>query len=158
MADAETTGLVNLTFPSAGVALVSLNLPRVRNAMTAELTEAWVVAMDTVRADRRLRAVVVTGTGTAFCSGADLSWLDQGSSDENTPDRLREKMLPFYRAWLAPLPAYPGHRRGERTGGRGGALPGPGLRPAVCRDERYVQRPVPSARHAWRHGRELAVA
>jgi enoyl-CoA hydratase/carnithine racemase len=27
---------------------------------------------------------------------------DQGSSDENTPDRLREKMLPFYRAWLAP--------------------------------------------------------
>jgi enoyl-CoA hydratase/carnithine racemase len=102
MADAETTGLVNLTFPSAGVAVVSLNLPRVRNAMTAELTEAWVVAMDTVRADRSLRTVVVTGTGTAFCSGADLSWLDQGSSDENTPDRLREKMLPFYRAWLAP--------------------------------------------------------
>jgi enoyl-CoA hydratase/carnithine racemase len=79
MADPGTTGLVNITFPSAGVAMVSLNLPRVRNAMTAELTEAWVVAMDTVRADRGLRAVVVTGAGTAFCSGADLSWLDQGS-------------------------------------------------------------------------------
>jgi enoyl-CoA hydratase/carnithine racemase len=102
MTQLNSGDLVDLSFLSPGVAVVSLNLPQLRNAMTAELTQAWTAAMDSVTADRSLRAVVVTGSGSAFCSGADLSWLDQGSLEENTPDRLREKMLPFYRAWLAP--------------------------------------------------------
>ena len=94
--------LVELSVPAAGVAVATLNLPEVRNAMTTALTAAWESVMAAISADRSVRALVVTGTGPAFCSGADLSWLDQGSADENTPDRLREKMLPFYRAWLAP--------------------------------------------------------
>lgn len=94
--------LVDVRLASPGVALVTLNLPQVRNAMTTEMTSAWVTVMDKVAGDRSLRAVVVTGAGSAFCSGADLSWLDQGNLSDNTPDRLRDKMLPFYRAWLAP--------------------------------------------------------
>src|SRR6202167_4955445 len=94
--------LVDVRLASPGVALVTLNLPQVRNAMTAELTSAWTAAMDRIAGDRSLRVVVVTGAGSAFCSGADLSWLDQGNLSDNTPDRLRDKMLPFYRAWLAP--------------------------------------------------------
>src|SRR6184192_3485220 len=94
--------LVDVRLASAGVALVTLNLPQVRNAMTTELTAAWTTAMDKITGDRSLRAVVVTGAGSAFCAGADLSWLDQGNLSDNTPDRLRDKMLPFYRAWLAP--------------------------------------------------------
>jgi enoyl-CoA hydratase/carnithine racemase len=94
--------LVDVQMASAGVALVTLNLPQLRNAMTAELTSAWATAMNNISGDRSLRAVVVTGAGSAFCSGADLSWLDQGNLSDNTPDRLRDKMLPFYRTWLAP--------------------------------------------------------
>jgi enoyl-CoA hydratase/carnithine racemase len=94
--------LVDVRLASPGVALVTLNLPQVRNAMTTEMTSTWVTVMDKVAGDRSLRAVVVTGAGSAFCSGADLSWLDQGNLSDNTPDRLRDKMLPFYRAWLAP--------------------------------------------------------
>jgi len=94
--------LVDVRVVSPGVALVTLNLPSLRNAMTTELTSAWVTVMDRIAGDRSLRAVVVTGAGSAFCSGADLSWLDQGNLSDNTPDRLRDKMLPFYRAWLAP--------------------------------------------------------
>ncbi len=94
--------LVDARLASPGVALVTLNLPQVLNAMTTELTSAWVTVMDKIAGDRSLRAVVVTGEGSAFCSGADLSWLDQGNLSDNTPDRLRDKMLPFYRAWLAP--------------------------------------------------------
>jgi enoyl-CoA hydratase/carnithine racemase len=101
MAD-RLDALVDMRVVSPGVALVTLNLPRLRNAMTTELTSAWTVAMDKAASDRSLRAVVVTGAGSAFCSGADLSWLDQGNLSDNTPDRLRDKMLPFYRAWLAP--------------------------------------------------------
>src|ERR1700744_160566 len=94
--------LVDVRLTSPGVALVTLNLPQVRNAMTTELTSAWVTVMDKIASARSLRAVVVTGEGGAFGSGADLSWLDQGTLSDNTPDRLRDKMLPFYRAWLAP--------------------------------------------------------
>src|ERR1700684_4469910 len=94
--------LVDVRLPSPGVARVTLNLPQLRNAMTTELTSAWTAAMGEVAGDRSLRVVVVTGAGSAFCSGADLSWLDQGNLSDNPPDRLRDKMLPFYRAWLAP--------------------------------------------------------
>ena len=97
-----TSDVVDLGFPAQGIALVTLNLPGVRNAMTAELTAAWVDVMNALVADRKLRVAIVTGSGPAFCSGADLSWLDQGNVGENTPDRLREKMLPFYSAWLTP--------------------------------------------------------
>lgn len=96
------SGLVDLQLASPGVALVTLNLPKLRNAMTTELTSAWTETIGQVAGERSLRAVVVTGAGSAFCSGADLSWLDQGNLNDNTPDRLRDKMLPFYRAWLAP--------------------------------------------------------
>jgi len=102
MARPKNGALVELSVPAAGVAVATLNLPEVRNAMTAALTEAWESVMSEVGGDRSVRALVVTGAGSAFCSGADLSWLDQGSTDENTPDRLRDKMLPFYRAWLTP--------------------------------------------------------
>lgn len=98
----RASSLIESSHPSPGVVLLTLNLPQMRNAMTEELTGAWIATMDDVAADRSVRAVVVTGSGSAFCSGADLSWLDQGNMSENTPDRLREKMLPFYRAWLAP--------------------------------------------------------
>ena len=46
-----------------------------------------------------MRAVVVTGEGSAFCSGGDTSWI--ASEPDATVDDLRRRMLPFYRAWLA---------------------------------------------------------
>lgn len=84
--------------PGAGVVLLTLNLPDRRNAMTDELTAAWTAAVDDLRGDRSVRCVVVTGAGRAFCSGGDLSWLRSGDA---SVDQLRDKMLPFYRAWLA---------------------------------------------------------
>src|ERR1700723_2379547 len=102
MAD-ELEGLVELQLTSPGVALVTLNLSQLRNAITTELTSALTAVMDKLAADRALRAPVGTGAGSVFCSGADAAWLDQGNLSDNTPDRLRDKMLPFYRAWLRPL-------------------------------------------------------
>lgn len=94
---------VLLSEPSAGVRLVTLNRPRVRNAMTEEMTAAWTGVMATLAADRDVRVAVVTGAGSSFCSGADLSWLDQAASRDVTQVRLRERMLPFYRTWLSPI-------------------------------------------------------
>ena len=90
-----------LTEPSPGVRLLTLNRPELRNAMTEELTAAWTAALDAVAAASGTRVLVITGAGSSFCSGADLSWFDEGA-DEITPVALRERMLPFYRAWLRP--------------------------------------------------------
>jgi enoyl-CoA hydratase len=83
--------------PAEGVVILTLDLPDRRNAMTDELTAAWVEAVAALRGDRSVRCVVVTGSGRAFCSGGDLGWLASGGA---SVDELREKMLPFYRAWL----------------------------------------------------------
>jgi enoyl-CoA hydratase/carnithine racemase len=99
---ADSSKAVVLTEPAPGIRVATLNQPDVRNAMTEDMTQAWNEALDTAAADRQTRALIVTGAGTSFCSGADLSWLDQGSAEDVTIDRLRERMLPFYRSWLRP--------------------------------------------------------
>ena len=85
---------------SDGVAVLTLNEPDRRNAMTAELTSAWKSAIADLAVDRGLRAVVVAASGSAFCAGGDLSWIE-GDGSPTSPDALRDKMLPFYRTWLS---------------------------------------------------------
>lgn len=97
-----SSGAVLLDEPSPGVRLVTLNQPRVRNAITVELTAAYSRVIDELTQDDSVRAVVITGAGSSFCAGADLSWLDIGNSTSGTPDRIRSKMRPTYEVWLAP--------------------------------------------------------
>src|SRR3954452_12594087 len=85
--------------PSAGVAVLTLDNPDLRNAMSDEMTASWLAAVAELAADRSVRAVVVTGAGSAFCSGGNTSWI--ASEPDATVDRLRTRMLPFYRAWLS---------------------------------------------------------
>jgi enoyl-CoA hydratase/carnithine racemase len=82
-----------------GLAVLTLDNPNQRNAMSEEMTSSWVAAVDELAADRSLRVVVVTGEGSAFCSGGNTSWI--ASEPDATVDELRERMLPFYRAWLS---------------------------------------------------------
>lgn len=82
-----------------GVVVLTLSVPERRNAMTPELTAAWAAAVERLRGDRDVRAVIVTGAGSAFCAGGDLSWL--GSPSDPTVAGYRDRMLPFYRAWLS---------------------------------------------------------
>ncbi len=85
--------------PADGVVLVTLDLPDRRNMMSAAMTASWGRAMAALREDRSVRAVVVTGTGDAFCSGGDLSWI--GAEPDASVDDLRARMGAFYRTWLA---------------------------------------------------------
>ncbi|WP_043630542.1 enoyl-CoA hydratase/isomerase family protein [Nonomuraea candida] len=81
-----------------GVVLITLNRPDLRNAMTDAMTARWRETMAGLAEDREARCVVVTGAGTAFCSGGDLSWL--GERGAEAVPQLRDRMLAFYRTWL----------------------------------------------------------
>jgi enoyl-CoA hydratase/carnithine racemase len=90
---------LRLETPAEGVALLTLDNPDQRNAMSDQMTASWTAAIDELAADRSVRVVVVTGAGSAFCSGGNTSWI--ASEPDATVDELRARMLPFYRAWLS---------------------------------------------------------
>jgi len=54
------------------VLVVTMNRPRVRNALSAEMMAIMREAWDRVDRDPGIRACVLTGAGGAFCAGADL--------------------------------------------------------------------------------------
>lgn len=89
---------LRLERPSPGVARLVLDNPAQRNAMSEQMTRSWVSAIEELAVDREVRVVVVTGEGSAFCSGGDPRWI---AGEPDAPvDRLRTRMIAFYRAWL----------------------------------------------------------
>jgi len=55
-----------------GVALITLNRPEARNAMSDKLTPALRVQIKDRGEDPNVGAILITGAGTAFCSGGDV--------------------------------------------------------------------------------------
>lgn len=98
-ADSSPLTHLRLERPGPGVARLVLDNPAQRNAMSEDMTRSWVTAVDELAADPELRVVVVTGSGTAFCAGGDPRWI-AGEPDASV-DRLRTRMIAFYRAWLS---------------------------------------------------------
>ncbi|CAB3777533.1 Short-chain-enoyl-CoA hydratase [Paraburkholderia caffeinitolerans] len=56
-----------------GVATITLNRPEKLNAFNPPMADELIAAFDATDADDNVRAVIVTGSGRAFCAGADLS-------------------------------------------------------------------------------------
>src|SRR5208337_4545442 len=71
--ESGTDDSVLLSDDCAGVRTLTLNRPRRKNAINPEL---WIALRDALNAagrDRSVRALVITGAGGSFCSGADIS-------------------------------------------------------------------------------------
>jgi enoyl-CoA hydratase len=62
----------------AEVAVVTLDSPANRNALSAQLVAELTARLSEAGADPRVRAVVLTHTGRVFCSGADLAAAAEG--------------------------------------------------------------------------------
>lgn len=58
-------------------ALITLNRPEVRNAISPAMLTAFHKVLDRVEDHQEVAVVIVTGAGKAFCSGADLSVLQE---------------------------------------------------------------------------------
>ena len=59
------------------IATIALNRPEVRNAIDDETRTEFIAALDRVSSDDAVRAVIVTGKGSAFCAGGDISGMQQ---------------------------------------------------------------------------------
>jgi methylglutaconyl-CoA hydratase len=71
------------------VARITLNRPEKRNALNDELIAEIKRGLTSASADESVRAIVITGAGKDFCSGADLSALQkiaQASVSDNADD------------------------------------------------------------------------
>jgi enoyl-CoA hydratase/carnithine racemase len=64
------------------IALLTLNRPEARNAISPEVSQAMAALLDEIEADSELRAVVLTGAGDVFSAGADLKVVAQGRAME----------------------------------------------------------------------------
>ncbi len=80
--DTAAMGYV-LTEISDGVARLTLNDPDKRNAVSKAMNDEIAAVLDELEADPSVGAVVVTGAGKGFCSGADLSDLNHASQTDN---------------------------------------------------------------------------
>ena len=61
------------------VATITLNRPEKRNAFTTEMLLAWAAALEESQQRDDVRAIVLTGAGSAFCAGGDVGTLkDRG--------------------------------------------------------------------------------
>src|SRR5256886_3881864 len=81
------------------VGWIRLNRPEARNAMNAEMRQAYLDALARCGEDTEIRAVVLTATGKGFCTGADLSGsrAATGVAGPPHPGATRDAMRPSQR-------------------------------------------------------------
>ncbi|MFM1991132.1 MAG: enoyl-CoA hydratase [Pseudomonadota bacterium] len=93
-----------------GVATLTLNRPDSRNALSRPMMLALAEALPRLAVDRKVRAVVLTGAGRAFCSGGDVKGFaaraagdaaDEPTFDQKVTD-LRMRMEAV--RWLHEMP------------------------------------------------------
>lgn len=82
---------INLETDQRNVAVMTINRPRLHNALNAELLEEIRAGLELVAADSSLRAMILTGEGASFSAGADLNWMRemaQAGEQKNREDAL----------------------------------------------------------------------
>ncbi|MDN2495194.1 enoyl-CoA hydratase family protein [Nocardia nova] len=109
------TELVHLSIEN-GVATITLDSPRNRNALSRQLTSELAAHLATATGDDTVRFVVLTHTGSVFCSGADLS--ESGSGDGASVGTTAALKL-FRQIVEAPQPVIAVLRGPVRAGGTG---------------------------------------
>ena len=73
-----------LIYEVAGhVCTVTLNRPHRKNALSANLVNELIVALETASADGMVGAIILTGADGVFCSGADLGQMSGGASENS---------------------------------------------------------------------------
>jgi len=89
----ETIDPLVLLSGSNGVATITLNRPKARNALSEAMLAAIAGAIDTVNNDETLRVVIVSHNGPGFCAGHDLKEMNSHREDEDGGRTYYEKLF-----------------------------------------------------------------
>jgi len=111
------TGTVLTEEAGDGVRVLTLNRPQRLNAITPELLEDLIAALQAADRDPAIRAVVLTGAGRAFCAGDDLKEFGSQSKDEATTRAYIARIQDVTRAMLLGDTPVIGAVRGWAVGG-----------------------------------------
>lgn len=117
-----------------GLATITLNNPGKRNALTPPSADRFVEICDAIDTDRTIGAVIIQGAGGSFCSGADLSSLDEAMKDPAS-DGSYNALERIYRAFTRF-----GEMRTPTIAAIRGAAVGAGVNMAMAADVRIVSR------------------
>ena len=98
---AEDTRLELLSTRRDGVVTLTMNRPERGNALSAELVEALLEGVNAALEDHEVHTLVLRGQGRHFCTGLDLSDLDQ-ASDATLLWRLVRIETLLSTVWQAP--------------------------------------------------------
>src|SRR3954466_2486732 len=71
-----TYSLIDLKVEGA-IAILTLNRPEKRNAMSDAMRTEFIDALEHVAADKAIRALVLTGAGKGFCAGGDIAGMEK---------------------------------------------------------------------------------
>ena len=114
-----------------GVAVLRLNSPERRNAISAAMVDDVCATLDALEAaDSEVGAVVVTGEGSAFCAGAELEFVARAGDEKEAATRsLRSIYRLFLRVHECTLPT---------VAAINGAAVGAGLNLALACDIRVI--------------------
>ena len=91
-----------LTTPAPGVRLITLNRPKVLNALNTQLLAEIAAELDSISSDKSLRCVILTGSQRAFAAGADIDEL-QLAADGQFPEEARKSAWKSIREFPKPL-------------------------------------------------------
>jgi len=80
---------------SDGVGRLTLNRPESRNALNPDLNRELLAGLQEAEADTRVRAVLITGAGKGFCSGADLTIFQDRPSPDVVYDHIVNGLGPL---------------------------------------------------------------
>lgn len=90
--------LLAVTTPTDGVAVLRLNRPEARNALSIALRDAVSDAVERLALDPDVRCVVLTGTGSTFSAGFDLAEFGPAADDPAEHVRLWASSDRFHHA------------------------------------------------------------
>ena len=130
------------------VAVLTIDDPDRKNALSPEMVDAIVETVGRLNDDPDVGALVVTGAGSVFCSGADLGNLVKLTAAEGRRPHRGPRDL--QRLPGVPRLAAPHDRRGQRTRRRRRHEPRAGVRRARHLPDRALRHPVRPDRPAPR--------
>ena len=134
------TGTEHLIFEKQnGVAILTMNRPDARNAMSGEMNEAMKNVLEEVELDSDVRCVVLTGAGKGFCAGGDVKGMassGDGTVGSNTIDAAIHRQRVQQRATSGKLYKMPKQTLAALPGAAAGA----GLSYALACDLRVMAR------------------